>query len=151
MPLTPHRLMVALRWAGLAAGLCAAIALAGPFRYADLGLPFPDTVAHGLLFYGLGVLMLSALPRSRTADLALALLGVAAASEVAQSLVGREMSFHDVAGDAAGIVLAVGPTYLARFRTLVRTHPHATFAELRRMDRRQSGARSPARLNLAEL
>lgn len=137
MPLTPYRLMMALRWAGVLAGLAAAVVIAGPFRYADLGLPFPDIVAHALLFYGLGVLMLGALPNSRTADLALALLLIGCVSEVVQAMVGREMSLLDLGGDAAGILLAAGPTYLARFRAVVRTHPHVTFAELRRMDRRE--------------
>lgn len=151
MPLTPHRLMMMLRAAGVAAGLCAAVALAGPFHYADLGLPFPDFIAHGLLFYGLGALMLSALPRSRTADLTRALLSVGVASELVQALVGREMSLGDFAGDAAGVTLAVLPTYLAQFRALVRDHPHVTFAELRRMDRRRGRARQAAPLDLARI
>ena len=73
---TPHQLMIAVRAAGIAAGLAALIELGGPFHYADLGLPFPDTVAHGLLFYGLAVLMLGALPRSRTSDIGWTLVGL---------------------------------------------------------------------------
>lgn len=144
MPLTPHKLLTALRFAGIVGGLAALIALTGPFKYAQLGLPFPDTVAHALLFYGLGALMLGALPRSRTVDLALALTGLGAASEVAQSLVGREMSLHDFAGDLIGVGLVIAPVYLSRFRDLVRTQPHVTFADLRQRDRRQAGARNPA-------
>ena len=150
MSLTPHRLMMALRAAGLAASLLAVGLLAGPIRYADLHLPFPDIVAHALLFYGLGMLLLSALPRSRTSDLARGLAGLALASEMAQALVGREMSLGDVAGDAAGVALAFLPTYVARFRVLARDHPHATFEELRRMDRRRARAARPAVLDLAE-
>ena len=144
MPVTPHRLMIALRGAGILGGLAALIALTGPFRYDQLGLPFPDTVAHALLFYGLGSLMLGALPRSRTQDLAAALVGLGVASEVAQSLVGREMSLHDFAGDVVGATLVFLPVYLGRFRDLVRTHPHVTFADLRKLDRRQAGSRAPA-------
>jgi VanZ family protein len=151
MPLTPHRLMTAVRAAGLLGGLLALVALTGPFRYDDLHLPFPDTVAHGLLFYGLGALMMGALPRSRTSDLAWALAGLGVASEMAQALVGREMSLHDFAGDMAGVALLIGPTWLAQFRTLVRAHPHATFGEIRRMDRRQGRARTAPRLDLARL
>jgi VanZ family protein len=137
MSLTPYRLLTALRFAGLLGGVAALIALTGPFTYSQLGLPFPDTVAHALLFYGLGALMLGALPRSRTSDLAAALVGLGIASEIAQSLVGREMSLHDFAGDLAGATLVFLPVYAGRFRELVRTHPHITFAELSRMNRRQ--------------
>lgn len=151
MSLTPHRLMTVIRVAGILAGLAALVALTGPFRYADLHLPFPDTVAHALLFYGLGALMLGALPRSRTSDLAWALAALGASSELAQSLVGREMSLHDFAGDMAGVALLVGPTWLAQFRAVLRAHPHATFEEIRRMDRRQGRARTAPRLDLARL
>ena len=151
MLLTPHRLLTALRVAGVLAGLAAVIALTGPFRYDQLGLPFPDTVAHGLLFYGLGALMLSALPRSRTSDLAWTLAGLGVASEMAQALVGREMSLYDFAGDLVGATLVILPVYIGRFRDLVRTHPHARFTDLRRMDRRRGSLRKAARLDLARL
>lgn len=143
MRLTPRTLTTAVRAAGIVAAFATLIALTGPFRYEDLGLPFPDTVAHGMLFYGLTGLMMGALPRSRTLDLALALVAIGAASEVTQSFVGREMSLHDLIGDSCGVLAAVAPTYLAAFRRLVREHPDATFAELRAMDRRQ-GARRPS-------
>ena len=151
MPVTPHKLMIALRVAGVLGGLAALIALTGPFRYDQLGLPFPDTVAHGLLFYGLGVLMLGALPRSRTSDLVWTLVGLGVASEVAQSLVGREMSLYDFAGDLAGAALVFLPVYLGGFRDLVRTYPHATFSELARMDRRRGSAQEAPQLNRARL
>lgn len=137
MRLTPHKLMMLLRAGAVFAGVCAVIALSGPFRYSDLNLPFPDTVAHGMLFYGLTLVATGALPRSRAFDVALAFVGLGAASEFAQSLVGREMSFHDVFGDIAGVAAAYAPVAIGRLRELVRTHPHASFAELRRMDRRQ--------------
>lgn len=151
MSWTPHQLMIVVRWAGVVAGFAALVALGGPFRYADLGLPFPDTVAHGLLFYGLAVLMLGALPRSRTADMGWTLGLLAVATEIGQSLVGREMSLHDAAGDLLGAGLALAPVYLAQFRTLVRDHPHTQLADLRRVDRRQpattvSQVPEPARL-----
>jgi hypothetical protein len=137
MPMTPRTLTTAVRAAGVAAGVGALWALTGPFRYSDLGLPFPDFVAHGLLFYGLAALMMGALPRSRTADLALALVVIAGGSEVLQALVGRDMGWGDFLGDSAGVAAAVAPTWLAGFRRLAREHPDATFAELRAMDRRR--------------
>lgn len=138
MTLTPHRLTIAVRGAGLAAGLAALVALTGPFHYKDLGLPFPDTMAHGLLFYGLSVLMFGALPRSRMWDLAWAMLALGAASEVAQAMVGREMSLHDFFGDAMGVAGAFLPTLMGQLRTLVRTQPHTAWADLKAQDRRRS-------------
>lgn len=150
MALTPRKLTRAVRIAGVAAGMAALFALTGPFRWADLGMPFPDFIGHAMLFYGLAVLMMAALPRSRTADLAVGLLVIAAGSEVLQSLVGREMGWSDFLGDSAGVAAAVVPTYLAAFRRLVREHPDATLAELRALDRRRSRrAARPARQSAA--
>lgn len=143
MRLTPHKLMRAFRFAGVLAAAAAVVALTGPFRYRDLGLPFPDTVAHALLFYGLTLATTAALPRSRAAEIALAMVGIGACSELAQSLVGREMSLHDLAGDSAGVFAAYAPVAIGRLRELTRTHPHMTFAELRRIDRRHARASRP--------
>jgi VanZ family protein len=145
MRLTPYKLMMLLRAGAVIAGLAAVAALSGPFKYSDLNLPFPDTVAHAMLFYGLTLVATGALPRSRAFDVALAFVGLGVASEFAQSMVGREMSLHDVFGDAAGVTAAYAPVAIARLRELARTHPHVSFAELRRMDRRSTrGERQPA-------
>lgn len=141
MRLTPHFVMTALRRGGLCAGLAAVIALAGPFRYADLGLPFPDTVAHAILAYTLTVLALAAFPRSRSADVVRCALGLAIASEMAQALVGREMSLPDVVADAAGIAAAYAPVAIGRLRELIRTHPHTSFTDIRRLDPRRARPR----------
>jgi|GEM_PF-3078573 len=142
MRLTPHKLMTTLRAGGVVAGVCAVIALTGPFHYSDLNLPFPDTVAHGMLFYALTLVATGALPRSRAFDVALAFIGLGAASEFAQSMVGREMSFHDFFGDTLGVAAAYAPVAIGRLRELARTHPHTSFADLRQQDRRQR--RQPA-------
>ena len=145
MRLTPFLLMRAFRAAAVLAVICGVIALAGPFRYADLNLPFPDTVAHAVLFYGLTLAAVGGLPRSRANEVALGMLGAALLSEAAQQMLGRQMSLQDVAGDAAGVAAAYAPIALTRLRELARTHPHTTFAELRRIDPRRAGrARRPA-------
>jgi VanZ family protein len=141
MRLTPHKLMRALRFAGVLTAAAAAVALTGPFRYADLNLPFPDTVAHALMFYGLTLAAMGALPRSRASEIALAMLGLGLASEVAQMVVGRQMSLRDLAGDAAGVAAAYAPVAVGRLRELTRTHPHMTFAEIHRTDRRRAPPR----------
>lgn len=130
--------MTALRRGGVLAGLVAVIALAGPFRYADLGLPFPDTVAHAILAYTLTVLAFGACPRARASDVTAFALGLCVASEMAQALVGRQMSLPDVVADAAGVAAAYAPVAIGRLRELIRIHPHLTFAELRRIDPRRA-------------
>jgi hypothetical protein len=136
MRVTPHLLMTTLRRAGAFGAIAAVVALLAPIHYSDLHLPFPDTVAHATLAYGLMMLSLGAFPRLRSSDIALAALGLAVASEFAQSLVGREMSLHDIFGDSLGIAAAYGPVAMGRLRELVRTHPHLSFTELRRIDPR---------------
>ena len=138
MRLTPHTLIRMLRAGAIVAGLAAVAALSGPFKYEDLNLPFPDTVAHGMLFYGLTLAVTGALPRSRAFEIALAFVGLGALSEFGQSLIGREMSFHDFFGDLAGVAAAYAPVAIERLRHLDRTQPHTTFAELRRTDRRRA-------------
>ncbi|MBU1376995.1 MAG: hypothetical protein KKE02_19190 [Alphaproteobacteria bacterium] len=145
MPLTPHKLIRMLRAGAVIAGVAAVFALTGPFKYDDLNLPFPDTVAHAMLFYGLTLAATGALPRSRAFEIAVAFVGLGAASEVTQALVGREMSFHDFFGDTAGVALAYAPVAIGRLRELARTHPNVTFAELHRQDRRHGRPiRAPA-------
>ncbi|HEY0646733.1 hypothetical protein [Phenylobacterium sp.] len=140
MRLTPHRVMQTLRGAGMAAGVAAVIALAGPFRYADLGLPFPDTVAHAVLFYGATLAMLTSLPRARANEVAMIAILLGGMSEVVQATFGRQMSFQDFAGDCVGVTAAYAPIAITRLRELARLHPHLTFGEIRAADRRTSRA-----------
>ena len=145
MALTPIVVMTALRRLAAAGALVAAALLAGPFHYADFHLPFPDTAAHGLLFYTLTVLAFGALPRLRSAEVAVGVLAIGALSELVQAVVGREMSLHDLIGDSIGVVAAYVPVAVQRLRELARVHPNATFAEIRLLDRRRGGlVRSPA-------
>lgn len=146
MRLTPHRVMQTLRVGAIFAGVAAVIALAGPFKYEDLGLPFPDTVAHAVLFYGVTLAMLSALPKARANEVAMIAVLLGGMSEVIQSVCGRSMSFHDFAGDSVGVAAAYAPIAITRLRELARLHPHLSFAEIRAQDRRQGRAigRQPA-------
>lgn len=146
MRVTPHRVMQTLRAGAVVAGVAAAVALAGPFKYEDLGLPFPDTVAHAILFYGVTLALLSALPRARANEVAMIALLLGAMSEVVQQAFGRQMSLHDLAGDSVGVAAAYAPVAITRLRELARLHPHLSFAEIRAQDRRTSRAigRTPA-------
>jgi VanZ family protein len=132
--------MQTLRVGGMSAGVAAVIALAGPFRYADLGLPFPDTVAHAVLFYGVTLAMLTSLPKARANEVAVIAVMLGGMSEVVQAVFGRSMSFVDFAGDCVGVAAAYAPIAITRLRELSRLHPHLTFAEIRAADRRTSRA-----------
>lgn len=136
MRLTPYRLMQGLRVGGAVGGIAAVIALTGPFSYRDLGLPFPDHVAHALLFYSVTLAMLTALPRSRAGEVAIVAILLGAMSELAQAALGREASWKDFAGDSVGVAVAFAPVWVTRLRELVRTYPHLSFAEIRAQDRR---------------
>ena len=140
MRLTPHRVMQTLRVGGMSAGVAAVIALAGPFKYEDLGLPFPDSVAHAVLFYGVTLAMLTSLPKARANEVAMIAILLGGMSEVVQSVFGRQMSFHDFAGDSVGVAAAYVPIAITRLRELSRLHPHLTFAEIRAADRRTTRA-----------
>lgn len=141
MRLTPRTVMKTLHAGGLCALVAAGVALTGPFHYDDLGLPFPDTVAHAILFYGVTLALLTALPRSRAAEVALGAVAVGAMSEVVQSLVGREMSLHDLAGDSIGVAFAYTPIAITRLRELIRTYPDLSFAEIHARDPRRGQKR----------
>jgi len=140
MRLTPHRVMQTLRVGGMSAGVAAVIALAGPFRYEDLNLPFPDTVGHAVLFYGATLAMLTSLPRARANEVAMIAILLGGMSEVVQAMFGRQMSFLDFAGDCVGVAAAYAPIAITRLRELSRQHPHLTFAEIRAADRRTTRA-----------
>lgn len=144
MRLTLHRLVALVRWTGIVAAFAAVFGLLGPIHYEDLHLPMSDKVAHGMLFYGLTLLILGALPRSRTWDMALALIVLGGLSEVVQGIVGRDMDVFDFMSDSVGVTAAVAPTYLAAFRRLARLYPDATLSDLRSMDRRRPRAIAPA-------
>ena len=140
MALTPHVFLWALRIGAIFAAALTTLLLLGPFSYASFGLPFEDFVAHGILFYGLTLLALLALPQVRQADLIAAALALAGASELAQALTGREMSWADLGGDAMGVMFAAGPLYAARFRAVVQRDRHTSLASLQKRNRR--GARA---------
>ncbi len=61
-----------------------------------------------------------AFPRNRRTDLGLIVLFIGAATEVLQSLVGRDGNFPDFAADATGILVAMLPATVERARLSIR-------------------------------
>lgn len=113
-----------------------AIVLLGPFQGAEHALNLTDKQAHGLAFYIFTTVAFAAAPKVRWKELAMAALALAAASEIAQSLVGRDGSLGDVMADATGIVLATAPVAFMRIRRGAR----AQVQRRRRADRPMDGA-----------
>ncbi len=90
----------------------AVVLMLGPFAIADGW----DKFAHAGMFYGFSLLTLLCLPWSRKDEIFLALIAVAATSEISQRLTGRSASTIDLLADLAGVVVAAAPVYVARFR-----------------------------------
>jgi VanZ family protein len=96
------------------------VLLLGPFQGAERLVYLSDKQAHALAFFGLTMISFVAGARVRRGDLALALIALAAASEVAQFCVGRDGSLADVLADAAGVLLAWAPTQAMAVRARAR-------------------------------
>lgn len=122
---------------GLGAVCLAGLMLAPAFQGAERYFGLTDSEAHAIAFYGLTVLTILAAPRMRRNDLALAMVAIGAAMEVAQSFTGRDASFSDLFADSIGVLAAWAPTQVERVRRLARAHPYLSFAEIRAMDRRR--------------
>lgn len=113
-PLNSDKTILIARMATVFAGAIGTVLLLGPFNASDGW----DKLAHGAMFYGLTLLALASLPSNRKEDIALAVVAIAGASEVAQHFAGRDMSLFDWLADTAGVCLATAPVYVARMRHL---------------------------------
>lgn len=108
------------RWAVGLLGFTMCFFMFGPFQGLEETIGFTDKAAHGLAFYCLTLGLFVCFPRNRRTDLGLMVIGLAGASEVIQSFVGRTMSFEDFAADSTGIVAAMLPATVERFRRSTR-------------------------------
>ena len=91
----------------------------------DLTVDVSDKALHFIAFYGLAVLGRLAYPAARLRWLGLALAGLGGLIELLQGtpLIHRDASWGDAAADAAGVVCALAPTALDRFRRSVAGSP----------------------------
>lgn len=113
-PLNSDKTILIARIAMVFAGAIGTVLLLGSFNVPDGW----DKLAHGAMFYGLTLLALAALPSNRKEDIALAVVAIAAASEVAQYFAGRDMSLADWLVDTVGVFVATAPVYVGRMRHL---------------------------------
>jgi VanZ family protein len=109
---SPSKILLSARLLTVFAGAVATVLLLGPFHAPDGW----DKVAHATMFYGFTLLALVCLPWNRKTDIIAAVIAIAAASEIAQGVTGRDMSLFDWLADAAGAIVAAVPVYVARLR-----------------------------------
>jgi hypothetical protein len=116
---TPSKIVLRVRILTVFAGAIATVLLLGPF-HAPQGW---DKLAHGTMFYGFTLLALVCLPWNRKGEIIVAVIAIGGASEVAQHFTGRDMSLFDWLADAAGVIVAAAPVYVARLREIARQGP----------------------------
>jgi VanZ family protein len=122
----------------LAAGLLlVGTLLFGPFQGAEAVFYLTDKQAHVLAFFALTTLSLAAAPRIRRGDLALVIVALAGATEIAQACVGRDGNVADMAADSIGVLLAWAPTHVTAIRASARN-------QFRPVERRRRSGLRPA-------
>ncbi len=97
-------------------GFTMCILMFGPFQGLEERLGLNDKAAHIAAFYLLTVGLFACAPRFRRTDIGLGVILLAGLSEVIQFFVGRSMSFGDFAADSVGILGAMLPATVERFR-----------------------------------
>jgi hypothetical protein len=92
-----------------------AAVLLGPFQGAERLVMLTDKEAHAVAFAVFTTLSFIAAPRVRRSDLVLTALALAAASEIAQAVVGRDGNIPDFMADGLGVAIAAGIDPVGRF------------------------------------
>lgn len=136
--MTLHHLLWTNRVVAAVLTLALIVLMVGPFQGLERLFGLSDLAAHALAFYGLSLMVFAIAPRWRRNDLALAVFGVGALIELAQTLSGRSGSVMDLAADGFGIMAAVLPSFIERLRHQTRKRPHALVGDLARVDRRRT-------------
>ncbi len=96
--------------------LSCAVMLVAPLSLPAEGLA--NEVVSAAIFYGVTAGAYGALPFVRRGDIAMVAMWLVLAVGVAPCVEGRELSAPHMFADMAGVLMAAGPIYLARFRQL---------------------------------
>jgi hypothetical protein len=104
-----------MRLASAVVVLVCAIALVSPLSIRSLVLP-GDLTVEALTFYGATAGAYGLLPFVRRADIAIVAMWVVLGVGIAPCFVGQEISASHMFADMAGVLLAAGPIFIARFR-----------------------------------
>jgi hypothetical protein len=102
----------------------------------------PSILPHGMttdavIFYGVTAGAYGLLPFVRRGDIAMAAMWLVLAVGVAPCVEGRELSAQHMFADMAGVLMAAGPIYLARFRQIAQ-------GDTRHDRRRETDAAEPS-------
>ena len=136
--ITPYKVVIAVRLAGIVCFLALCVLTVGPFRGLERQFGLNDTAAHVIAFYGLTIIAFVVAPDRRRMDLAIILLSFGVAIEIVQAATGRSASVLDFLADAAGITAAIIPGFVNQLRRDARLYPFMSYADIKRMDRRQN-------------
>lgn len=114
VPTVPFRMM---RWASALVVLICTVVLVAPLSIRRAVLP--DTVmVDALSFYGVTAAAYALLPFVRRGDLAIVAMWIVLGVGVAPCFTGEEISAPHMFADMAGVLMAAGPIYIARFRQI---------------------------------
>lgn len=138
----PAHIVTAARIALAAGFLLVAVLALGPFQGIEHVIGLGDKAAHAVAFGGLLAIAFLAFPRMRRNDLALAVLVLGAAVEIAQLMAaGRSPSLMDWLADAAGVCIVHGLSMIEMVRKVAREQGDMTFAQVEAGDRRRGRRR----------
>ncbi len=104
-----------LRFGSAVAVLCIAIVLVLMLSLRAAGLPWLVT-AHVLTFYAITAGAYAALPFIRRGDILMVASWLVLGAGVAPCFAGQELSAPHLFADMAGVLMAAGPIYIARYR-----------------------------------
>jgi hypothetical protein len=95
--------------------LICAIVLVSPLSIRQMVLP-GDLTVDAITFYGVTAGAYGLLPFVRRGDIAIVAMWVVLGVGIAPCFLGQEISASHMFADMAGVLLAAGPIYIARFR-----------------------------------
>lgn len=104
-----------MRMASALVVLVCAIVLVSPLSIRNLVLP-GDLTVEALTFYGVTAGAYGLLPFVRRGDIAIVAMWVVLGVGIAPCFLGQEISASHMFADMAGVLLAAGPIFIARFR-----------------------------------
>ena len=92
---------------------------------------------HFVAAYGVTILAFATFARSRRTDLVKIVIMAAILGEIVQPVLGRALNIYDLASDVIGAFAVFVPSFMERFRSLVRSDPHEPFSMVYPNDRRR--------------
>lgn len=113
-PTAPFRMM---RLGCAVVVLICAIVLVSPLSIRNVVLP-GDLTVDAITFYGVTAGAYGLLPFVRRGDIAIVAMWVVLGVGIAPCFLGQEISASHMFADMAGVLLAAGPIYIARFRQI---------------------------------